>query len=112
MDVKKTGQAGLFLIQRSNYLAAGVAAEAEADSEAATFLAFALCAFFIFFAGASTEAAVVADAATAGVEAVAEADGAAAKAEAANKEATRAAMILDILYSFDLLRVILMNLLQ
>lgn len=37
-------------------------------------------------------------------EAEADADGAAAKAEAANRDATRAAMILDILNSFGSLR--------
>jgi len=113
MDAKKAGNPCLFLCNQNgtattrcatctpgvaevpeDYLAAGAAAaSAEADAEAA-FLAF--LAFLGFFAG--VEASAEADAAGAGVEA---ACGAAAKAETANREATRAAIILDILNSFN-----------
>ncbi len=59
------------------FLAFGADAEAEADAEGADAI--------------GAEAAAEADA---------DADGAAAKAEAANREATRAAMILDMMSSF------------
>ncbi|HJU99854.1 MAG TPA: hypothetical protein VJ752_04835 [Burkholderiaceae bacterium] len=76
-------------------MAAGAEASAEADAEAA-FLAF--LAFLAFFAGAAASAEADAEAAEAiGADAAADADaGAAAKAEAANRDATRAAMILDM----------------
>jgi len=76
---------------RRNYFDAAGAAAAEAASEAAAFLA--LCAFL---AGAEADAGAEA---MAEAEADTDADAGAAKAEAANREATRAAMILDILIS-------------
>jgi hypothetical protein len=62
-------------------------------------LAFLAWCFFAFGAEASAEPIADGAEAMAGAEAEAEAEGAAAKAEAANREATRAAMILDILNS-------------
>lgn len=77
---------------------AAAAADASADAEALAFLAF-----FAFFglADASAEAAAGAEAdAEAAAGAEAEADAEAAKAEAANRLATKAAMIFFILKSF------------
>lgn len=79
---------------------AAAAADASADAEALAFLAF-----FAFFglADASAEAAAGAEAdaeAAAGAEAEADAEAEAAKAEAANRLATKAAMIFFILKSF------------
>ena len=88
-------------------MAAGAAGVADAAVAAADEAFFALCFFTWAEADADAEAEAI------GVEATAEAEGAgaAAKAEAANREATRAAMILDIvvfLLSFEI--TILMNL--
>jgi len=90
-DAKK-GRTGLPFVASSRDYLAGAEASAEADAGAA------FLAFFIFLAlGAGADAS--ADAAGADAMAEAEAGGVAAKAEAANREATRAAMILDILSS-------------
>lgn len=67
---------------------AGAEASAEADA--------AFLAFLPFFFGADASADAAAEADAIGADATAEADGAAAKADAANREATRAAMILDM----------------
>jgi hypothetical protein len=95
---RKKGRTSLPFFMRPNvYLAAGAdAAGAEAADDAGAFLAF--FAFLGAATDADAEAAAGADAA--GAEATAEAEGAAAKAEAANREATKAAMILDIWNSF------------
>lgn len=78
------------------YFAAGAdAAGAEAAVDAGAFLAF-----FALGAAADADAEAAAGADAAGAEATVEAEGAAAKAEAANREATKAAMILDIWNSF------------
>jgi len=90
----KKGRTGLPFVASSRDYLAGAEASAEADAGAA-FLAF--LAFLAL--GAGVDASADAAGADAMAEAEAEAGGAAAKAEAANREATRAAMILDILSS-------------
>jgi hypothetical protein len=80
----------------AHYLLAAGAAEAAAEAEAEA----AFLCFLALWAGAEAEADIDADAA--GADAGADADwGSAAKADAANREATRAAIILDMSVSFS-----------
>jgi hypothetical protein len=96
LSANKKGRLSLpfSILPKSDYFeAAAEAAAAEADAEA-FFEAEAEAEAEAFLAEAEAEAA-------AGAEAAAEADAdALAKAAVANREATRAAMILDILVSF------------
>ncbi|MET3135507.1 3-oxoacyl-ACP reductase-like protein [Oxalobacteraceae bacterium GrIS 1.11] len=89
---------------------AGAASEAAAEA-AAAFLCdlCALWTFFAFGADASAEAigAEAIGAEAAGAEAGVEAAGAAAKALTANKEVSKAAMILDILNSYQVKKTVI-----